>query len=131
MDYNGKMREILRNNEIKVKIIYLTDSFVDWDKNNLHSQYKVILERGNKKMKFDFWDSIYNTQNGKKPTVYDVIACLEWYEIEDFENFCLEFGYDTDSIKALKIYLKCQKQQKELFEIIPEENIRKQIREII
>ena len=75
--------------------------------------------------------SLYNTQNRLKPTTYDVIACLEWYPIFDFENFCLDFGYDTDSIKAFNIYTECQKQQKELFELIPEEKIREQIREII
>lgn len=49
----------------------------------------------------------------------------------DFENFCMDFGYSTDSIKAFNIYTECQKQQKELFELIPEEKIREQIREII
>lgn len=43
----------------------------------------------------------------------------------------MDFGYSTDSIKAFNIYTECQKQQKELFELIPEEKIREQIREII
>ena len=130
-EYNTKMKEIIKNAGIDINIIYITKSHTNWDKDNLHNQYKVILKRGLKQMQFDFWDSIHNTQNGLKPTTYDVIACLEWYQIFDFEDFCFNFGYDTDSIKAFNIYTECQKQQKELFELIPEEEIREQIREII
>lgn len=131
MEYNKEMRKILTHAGINVDIIYITKSFTNWDKDNLHNQYKVVLKRGKNEMQFDFWDSLYNTNNNKKPTTYDVIACLEWYNIYDFEDFCFNFGYDIDSIKAFNIYTECQKQQKELFQLIPEEEIREQIREII
>lgn len=38
------------------------------------------------------------------PSAYDVLACLTKYEVGSFENFCSEFGCDTDSRKAEKIY---------------------------
>jgi hypothetical protein len=38
------------------------------------------------------------------PTAYDILACLQKYEVGTFENFCGDFGYDTDSIKAHKVY---------------------------
>lgn len=131
MDYEKKMNEILKRNGIKVNIIYIRRSTCNWDKENLHDYYKVTLTRGNKTITFDYFASIINTEEHKKPSNYDVVSCLEWYEIYDFEDFCLNFGYDTDSIKALNTYLECQKQQKELFNIIPEENIKEEIREII
>lgn len=131
MEYNKKMKKILENAGIDVRIIYITKSFTNWDKKELHNQYKIILKRGNRQIQFDYWSSLYDTKENKKPSIYDVIACLEWYEIYDFEDFCLSFGYDTDSIKAFNIYTDCQKQQKELFALIPEENIREQIKEII
>lgn len=130
-DYNKEMKKILNNAGISVNIVYIAKSFPNWDEGNLHNQYKIILERGKQQMQFDYWDSLYNTKENKKPSTYDVIACLEWYEIYDFEDFCQNFGYDTDSMKAFNIYTECQKQQKELFALIPEENIREQIREII
>lgn len=48
----------------------------------------------------------YATKNPKfkAPTAYDVLSCLEKYDIGTFENFCDEFGYDTDSMKAFKTY---------------------------
>lgn len=42
--------------------------------------------------------------DGKPPTEYDVLACLTKYDPGTFEDFCSEFGYETDSIKATKIY---------------------------
>jgi hypothetical protein len=41
---------------------------------------------------------------GKKPTEYDILACLTKYEVGSFENFCSDFCYDTDSRKAERIY---------------------------
>jgi len=39
------------------------------------------------------------------PNAYDVLACLTKYEVGAFEDFCNEYGYDTDSRKAEKTYL--------------------------
>lgn len=52
------------------------------------------------------------TNNGKsdiihkpvEPTAYDILAGLEKNEVGTFADFCDNYGYDTDSIKALKTY---------------------------
>lgn len=36
------------------------------------------------------------------PTAYDALTCLTKYDPGTFEDFCGEFGYDTDSRKAEK-----------------------------
>lgn len=41
---------------------------------------------------------------GEEPTAYDVLACITKYDPGTFEDFCSEFGYDTDSRSAEKIY---------------------------
>ena len=38
------------------------------------------------------------------PNCYDILACLTKYNPDTFENFCSEFGYDTDSRAAKKTY---------------------------
>lgn len=48
--------------------------------------------------------NVTKNPNFKAPTAYDVLTCLQKYEVGTFENFCSEFGYDTDSRKAQKIY---------------------------
>lgn len=40
----------------------------------------------------------------KAPDAYSVLACLTKYDVGTFEDFCGEFGYDTDSRKAKKTY---------------------------
>ena len=39
-----------------------------------------------------------------EPNEYSVLACLAKCDPIDFENFCGEFGYDTDSKRAEKTY---------------------------
>lgn len=55
-------------------------------------------------------------QNAKKetvsPSLYDVLTCLQKYEVGSFEDFCSEFGYDTDSRNALKTYKAVLKEYK-------------------
>ena len=41
---------------------------------------------------------------GTTPTAYDVLVCLTKYDVGTFEDFCSEFGYDTDSRSAKKTY---------------------------
>ena len=50
----------------------------------------------------------------KKPTKKDILYSMIMDDINDmnFNGFCDNFGYDKDSIKALKIYEACQKQTK-------------------
>lgn len=38
------------------------------------------------------------------PNEYSILACLTKYPVDTFDNFCSEFGYDTDSKKAEKTY---------------------------
>jgi hypothetical protein len=43
-----------------------------------------------------------------EPTPYDVLACITKSEPGSFEEFCGEFGYDTDSRKAEQVYFAVQ-----------------------
>jgi len=49
-------------------------------------------------------------KRAKKPTAYDILACLTKYDPGTFEDFCDNFGYDTDSRKAEKTYFAVQKE---------------------
>lgn len=50
----------------------------------------------------------------KHPTAYDVLTCLTKYDPGTFENFCADFGYDTDSRKAERTYKACRKEWKQV-----------------
>lgn len=62
----------------------------------------------------------------------DVERCLfndaECFESSsDFENFCFNLGYDTDSIKALKVYEGCKEIYLKLVQTIGSEKLREGI----
>lgn len=66
---------------------------------------------------------------GTPPTAYDVLACLEKYGYEDFEDFCANCGYDTDSRRAEKIFKAVQKEYDNVCKLWSDEEI-EQLREI-
>jgi hypothetical protein len=68
-----------------------------------------------------------NSEKGKEPTAYDVLACLQKYDTGSFENFCGDFGYNTDSYaesrKARKTYNEVRKQYEALANMYSEEEL--------
>ena len=57
------------------------------------------------------------------PNEYDVLACLEKYDVGSFEDFCSEFGYGEDSRTAERIYIVVIKEYKDLTRIFTEEQM--------
>jgi len=66
---------------------------------------------------------------GVEPNEYDVLACLQKYDVGTFENFCSEFGYDTDSRTAEKTYKAVCDEYKQLCAIFSDDEI-EQLQEI-
>lgn len=77
----------------------------DKDKRDI---YRVTLSRkiaGKvRKMSFNFGQSLNDTSKGIAPRPYSILACLTKYDPETFEDFCSNYGYDTDSRSAERIY---------------------------
>lgn len=48
------------------------------------------------------------------PTPYDVLACLTKSDPGTFKDFCADFGYNDDSIKALETYRAVQAEWQEV-----------------
>ena len=77
----------------------------DKEKGTYRDRYRVTFSRNGKKFSVVFGQSINDSNGGKTPpTPYGVIACLQKYDVGNFEDFCSEFGYDEDSRKAEKVY---------------------------
>ena len=113
--------------------------------------YKVTIKNDRHSYTFDYSDSLHNTQcrqgiaepfnmNGmtnaklaeyqrkmqrawKKPSIYDILACLDCYDAETFDDFCSNFGYDTDSRKALETYLAAQEEYSNLTKLFTSEQL--------
>ena len=70
--------------------------------------YTVTLRYAKRSYTVDFWrgSGIYG-----EPTVKGVMECLlsdASSANEDFDSWCGEYGYDTDSRRAEKIYKACK-----------------------
>ncbi len=105
MNYKKQALDFLEKTGTTLKIEFKRNGkHFDDDKDN-RDIYSVTLSRGPRKFTFDFGQSINNSgKNRVKPTAYDILTCLTKYDPGTFENFCSEFGYDTDSRKAEKTY---------------------------
>lgn len=59
----------------------------------------------------------------KEPTMYDVLTCLQKYDVGSFEDFCSEFGYDDDSRKAKKTYKAVVKEYDKVCSLFNEQEL--------
>ena len=50
----------------------------------------------------------------RPPSAYDVLTCLTKYDPGTFKDFCADFGYSDDSIKALETYRAVQDEWSEV-----------------
>lgn len=88
------------DNESKFKHTFTNDHLYN-SKNVKQDITKLFNE---KKNNFGFSAEIESIELPKPPTAYDVLACLQKHEFRDFQDFCDQYGFDNDSIKALKTY---------------------------
>lgn len=129
-DYAENAKEFLDKVGAKITIRFKEcgKHFAD-DKEN-RNRYRVTVTRNGKRWSYMFGDSILNTIKGIRPTAYDVLACVEKYDVGTFHDFCNEFGYDEyddydrENAKAKRIYKAvCREAEKvnELFGDVFEE----------
>lgn len=100
------------------------DKFFDNDTES-RNIYLVQVEHDGKKISFEFGDSVYDTNMGNEPTKHDILTCItaDSYCPANFEEFCVEFEYDQDSISALKTFKKCKNQSKKIASLFSESEI--------
>lgn len=104
-----KLEDFISQNRISMTAEW-TDHNPNMDSRDM-DHWKVTLRMGKARMTTYF--SMGYGHNGKQPEAADVLSCLadDSAGVEnagDFEGFCSEFGYDTDSRKAEKTYKACQ-----------------------
>lgn len=91
-------------NKYNVKLTILDSEFRKYFLEDKEPRYvfKCKLSRGKKSYTFNFGQSI--AAGGEEPNIYDILACLTKHDPESFEFFCSNYGYNTDSRAAEKIY---------------------------
>ncbi len=109
LTYQEQAQEFLNKNELKMRITLSNTKHPKWDTipGEFHNHYVVTISaKDRKSLRFDFWSSANDTRSGRYPTSYDILACISRDQNcpDTFEEFCSDYGYATDSIKADKSF---------------------------
>lgn len=121
MNHHQQAADFLVKHGIRFSAKLVNKKLQEWEGNERKSNHFVVtLENENRRVSFDFFDSVNNFNAGKTELdAYSVLACCsgDYHCPETFEEFCSEFGYDADSRKAEKTFKACQKQSAKLKKI--------------
>lgn len=108
-DYEKQASDFLKNTGTTLDILWSERRPYFLGDKEARNVYKFTLRNKNGKYTDTFGDSIANTKANKRPTYYDILACLSVFK-GSFLDFCFDFGYDDDIIKARKIYNEVMRQ---------------------
>lgn len=116
------MKKFIAANKIRM-VCEWTDSNPNMEDSNNMDNWKCILKSGKKQ--FTIFFSMGYGHHGKQPEIEDVLDCLAsdasgFVNAESFEYWCDEYGYNSDSRKAEKIYKTIGSQAKKLEKFLGE-----------
>lgn len=108
--------DLLKSLGVKLDVVYLgyqAEADVPQDKRWPHFLWHVTVSLGQKSHSTDYRAGVGHAKKGTAipPKAADVVYCLisdAQNGRETFEDFCSNYGYDTDSRKTLDTYLACQ-----------------------
>lgn len=141
INQDWKEKELRNAYDVTIKTPQGEMNLTFWDSAHNTEIYNMTLsEYAKKRFKCQYEYLTYSYKNKasrelkiKKseavPTTYDILACLQKYDVGTFEEFCSEFGYDEDSKTADKIYIAVIKEYKQLERIFTTQQI-DELREI-
>jgi hypothetical protein len=102
MNYQAEANKLAK--KLNVKLIVNGSEYRKYFNTDKESRYvfNLTLKKGKRQYTFNFGQSI--SSGPEEPTMYDVLSCLQKYDVGSFEDFCDDFGYDNDSRSAEKTY---------------------------
>lgn len=98
-EYTRQADNFCKRTGTKIVISYKGEAVPDWDPKELHSLYRVRIDRNHKTWSFDFFQSLDGTWKGERPSKYDVLACITKTDPLDLDEFVREFGYEIHSVE--------------------------------
>ena len=93
-EYDKQAEDFLKKTGTTFNVIaYKGRNPMHKDDKDMMDKWLVEFVRGDEEWDLDFYMGLGH--NGAKPSAYDVLACIQKYEVDSFEEFCAEFGYNT------------------------------------
>ena len=122
-EYEVKANDFLTKHESVIEFHFLGKRIYFDGDIEPRNVYSVTISRCDKKdITVAFGDSINNTRKKIKPSVYDVLACLQKYPVEgDVFDFAEEFGYEINNrksyLKTYNLYESCRDEYNKVYSI--------------
>ena len=115
-EYEKMADDFCKKYNVKMTISFKKYGKYFYDDIESRNIYRIRIDRDHKTYSFNFGDSICNTNTGKRPTKYDILAYLQKYNVGSFDDFISEYGYVIESNdnyhKLFKSYKACCKEYK-------------------
>lgn len=141
-DFPRRLKTLLNQIKVYVSVESLKRIYFQDDKEK-RTVLNIRIIRAEKEISFLFGCSINDTElfnnlntRGNEPYIlagikfiksllYTILCCCksDFYIPIDFDDFCLEFGYNNDSIKAKRVWEECLKQSSKLQKIFLEKEV--------
>lgn len=131
-EYDIQAADFLKKSGTKMTISRIGEvEGFPFDKHDMlwHDKYQVTLTRNKKQYRFTFYGSFHDWKNNKRPSRYDVLACLEKYQVPEYlDDFAAEYGYNIDDKqdfrRVSKIHQACKQQYEMLLDLFGEDLMR-------
>lgn len=104
----------MKKTSTKIKILYEKYDYHFFRDDRRRNIYKIIIKRNDKQMTIHFGQSLINTDLGKPPTYYDVLACLTKEDPGTLYDFCDCYGYDPYEENTRKTHALCTREWKKV-----------------
>ena len=105
--YEQQAQQFLKSTGTTLKIGTPSYGQMAWDTTNrFRFIFPITFSRtvNGKRIRFTVKYGQSLTKGSMPPTKYDALACLTKSNPGSFENFCWEYGYNSDSRRAERIY---------------------------
>jgi len=120
--------------DLTISSVFKGDKKVPWGTTDNWNNHKITVKNNvtGKKVSFEFWASIAKPDINEEDDLKSALSCFlnDGFYADNFEDFCSNFGYDNDSIKALKLFKACQRQSAKAFKILTYNEIESYINEL-
>lgn len=114
--YDQQATDFLTKHNLSFQAVLVGLNCPAWAEDDKHGlQYQIVIrrkplsERDRPGLTFPFWGSIRDKQERKNPNAYNVLTCIssDLYVDGDFDEYCGNYGYDTDSRNAKDTWKRC------------------------
>lgn len=103
MGYQQQALDFAKANGVKLSILSRKHGVMsNWQDGQFRWLFKLRLSRGRKSYTFEYGQSL--AAGSEEPTMYDVLSVLTKYDPGSFDDFCSDFGYNTGSRHAERVY---------------------------